>query len=1022
MKVPRYFPVLAALTLLFALHAGAQGPPVHPQPAPAGASTPHQPTPEQIAKMPVRALPIKDFKLLNSGTGWASTGDRLLLTTDNGAHWKDISPPNPNQDNYASVDFLDADTGWVLLVGHPREGECADEEPSERDWAFHVASTVDGGKTWTETHVKMPSCDSGSVGPSLNDNGNLTFADKLHGWLMLEHQSGSAFSFGSLFTTTDGGRTWHESNENPDFYGDIRAYPNGDLWVSGGAGGDNELAVSHEGRGGFKDVSLPAPKVIAPFDNPEYGLPVFTDSLHGYETVSYSTFKDSKSVLVLFESGNGGRTWKPDRILSNLYDRELISPIVVGSTWIVPFAPKGSEPTLMRLLANERRAAADHKLGDLTQCSLSFITSEVGWMNSHSGLSSTIDGGATWTSIAPRTRNGVLTTDPVTPLPPQKPLKTIEIRPAAPKTVPTAANTSPRGGLGSGIDQYLGFDNSTLPTINQMQTWRDSSPFYDVGIYLPGAISALPNPNLDSGWVITVSSQGWGIIPIWSGPQPPCTVEKHKNHFSADPANDYEAAKNEGIEQAKKAYTSATALGLDGTIIYVDVENYYTAQCGAAAEKYMNGWVQEMHTLGGSGSGGVYGAIGDADDIKASGADDIYAPRSDGAVTVWHMNHNAKLGKPDLSNNLSDDLGWTNKQRIHQYETDTWHIWGGVSLHIDSDIVDARVVPALGLNVRYPIFQAPMEADAGGLAGINNGVNISGNPRRPAPANAGLLRGTFVGPYLQVSGLSGAFIDSPTAGYASLNALSGQNVVVAGINNLGQVVGSDDTGGFLYTRGGNPPIMPIYGPNEGWAQPTSINDAGWILALTGDVNNIGICEIIKPPYTTASTVYFYSIGNIPCAYPTTYQAGEVYTWLNNWGDALLGINGLGQIAGSSSSELVGSSEGVLRLGTQVFMDDVESGVPGPSDNLAILATTQGIDALIAAGINNNGQIAGTYSSDYSWGDGGDVGFFINTDGSYLTFPIVSADSAGIVLGVNDDVQMVGTDVSDWVGFFVDTRH
>ena len=95
MNLPRYFFSIAAFALLACLYAGAQGVVVHPQPAPAGSSAPRQLAPEQIAKMPVLALPIKDFKLLSSGTGWVSTGNRLLLTNDNGAHWKDISRPFP---------------------------------------------------------------------------------------------------------------------------------------------------------------------------------------------------------------------------------------------------------------------------------------------------------------------------------------------------------------------------------------------------------------------------------------------------------------------------------------------------------------------------------------------------------------------------------------------------------------------------------------------------------------------------------------------------------------------------------------------------------------------------------------------------------------------------------------------------------------------------------------------------------------------------------------------------------------
>lgn len=197
MQSPQIFSALAAFAMLF---SGTQIV-VHAQTAPTTLS------PAQTTKMPVKALPIKDFKLLTSGAGWVSTGNRLLRTTDGGTTWKDISPPNPNGDQYASAFFLNADTGWVLLSGHPRAGECADNDQSESDWAFHIASTVDGGKSWSETHVKTPSCDSGSFSASLNDGGSFTFSDQRHGWLSLQYQSGSAFSFGILLATSDGGQT-----------------------------------------------------------------------------------------------------------------------------------------------------------------------------------------------------------------------------------------------------------------------------------------------------------------------------------------------------------------------------------------------------------------------------------------------------------------------------------------------------------------------------------------------------------------------------------------------------------------------------------------------------------------------------------------------------------------------------------------------------------------------------------------------------------------------------------------------
>ncbi len=454
MKFPQIFSALAAFVLIFAGTSAA----AHAQTA----STPL--TPAQIAKMPVVALPVKDFKLLSSGTGWISTGNRLLFTTDNGAHWKDISPPvptpsNPNENRFGDVFFLDTQTGWAISTGDLQESS-----PDSDETETVLSLTVDGGATWTA--VILPKL------KLLQKVGgiNFTFADRLQGWLMIRHQSGPAFSFSSLYSTSDGGRTWHEV-KGPGFYGDIRAYPNGEIWVTGDPGANDEgkaqeLVVSRDGGNSFEEVSLDAPKEIAPADDPTYGLPVFEDNLRGYEAVTYSGGNGDKSAKVLFTSEDGGHTWKPDRILSNLDESSvgrLTFSSVAGSTWLHSFAPMGTQTTLVRLHSNDRIKATANERGHdgSNNCELSFLTPDEGWMNCSGKLSSTIDGGNTWTAVSPRVRNGVLTTDPVTPVPTPKPMKTIQIKPAAGKSGAAVAprDTSP-GHIGyiSGIDQHLGFD------------------------------------------------------------------------------------------------------------------------------------------------------------------------------------------------------------------------------------------------------------------------------------------------------------------------------------------------------------------------------------------------------------------------------------------------------------------------------------------------------------------------------------------------------------------------------------
>ncbi len=462
-------------------------------------------------------------------------------------------------------------------------------------------------------------------------------------------------------------------------------------------------------------------------------------------------------------------------------------------------------------------------------------------------------------------------------------------------------------------------------------------------------------------------------------------------------------AYKQGVGQAVKAYTSANAIGLAGTIIYVDLEEYDHSVCGAAVKKYVKGWAEEMHTLGGSGSAGVYGGQDNAA-LDFSGADDIYISRADYHVTVWGLNHYSGYG-------LSDTLAWTNKQRIHQYripysKDPVLETWGGSGpYNIDEDLVDATVVQSNG--TKYYTFKAPVTASACDWpVGINNGVNNG----------TGLQTGTV----LCYNGDDGTiYTYSSTAGTTTIplpfSVWEWSNLA---INNLGQIAGSyfdsnDVPHGFLYTPGAKSPVtildVPGLSAND-FIGFTSINDAGWIVGLYNSAGGgwgDNQCLLYKPPYN--SPILFDSIGDVSCG-------------TNNYSTTLFSsgpeINGFGQIAFSTESGP--DFDDATQQWTQILFDDVEANTPGPSDIVTTLATTQPNQSFFVSGINNNGQIAGSfYDGVVADQDEGSAiaAFFINTDGTVIALPL-SLDSS--ITGFNDDVQFVGWDDSG--GFIIDTQH
>ena len=626
-------------------------------------------------------------------TGWVSDGSHLLLTNDNGADWADISPSAQDGDSYAGVFFTDADHGFVWI---------AHSEYSE-NWSFSLARTSNAGGSWTEAALPARDFDPSIGEPGLSSTGSISFSDAQHGWISLDVQGNTVFAWSTLLSTADGGSTWTWVETGPDGHIDgINAVTTNDIWITTNHGA--ELDVSHNGGATFQPLSLANPANTSPVDT-IYELPYFSGSLNGYEVVSFKATDNSQSEAALFVTSDGGQSWHQDRLLTNLDLGTDIPTVVVSSTWIILFAAQGSTPAIVELSASGTTAAPTNQVGDVTRCNISFDTPSDGWISCPNGLSTTSDIGSTWVDITP---SDMKAGDPTTQ--PQAAAASPRARTSGTNARTPAIIGNPSGtpvpSFTTLVSERLAFDTNHVPTPNMMQKWWDYSPYYAIGIYLPGGPSnntygAVLNPQ----WVTKVAAQGWGFIPIWSGPQAPCacryggtypSCKTRPGHTSSFPNTfdwDPTIAESEGESQAEAAYNSALSLGLDGKSIYVDVERYELGlknvtnsnqSCSAATQAYVNGWTSRLHELAGSGSAGVYGSMWIWSDI--AGADNAYMPRGDNRVTVWNLGHD--LPQPAQV----PDTQWGYKQRIHQYITDVDETWDGVKLHIDSDLVDAPVI------------------------------------------------------------------------------------------------------------------------------------------------------------------------------------------------------------------------------------------------------------------------------------------------------------------------------------------
>jgi len=137
-------------------------------------------------------------------------------------------------------------------------------------------------------------------------------------------------------------------------------------------------------------------------------------------------------------------------------------------------------------------------------------------------------------------------------------------------------------------------------TTSNMQTWWTDSTLSATGIYYGGVSRSCANTIITPDWITTIEGQGWGLMPLWVGPQAPCACDGPNppcNHFPHVFPNNTTQAAMQGKTQADSASAAATALGLGKTVIYYDMENYSSATCGAErliAFKKERGW-QNLH-------------------------------------------------------------------------------------------------------------------------------------------------------------------------------------------------------------------------------------------------------------------------------------------------------------------------------------------------------------------------------------------------------------------------------------------
>jgi Rv2525c-like, glycoside hydrolase-like domain len=221
-----------------------------------------------------------------------------------------------------------------------------------------------------------------------------------------------------------------------------------------------------------------------------------------------------------------------------------------------------------------------------------------------------------------------------------------------------------------------GFDACTAPSTGAMNAWLQS-PYRFVGVYIGGGNRACGQPNLTAGWVNTVHSWGYGLIPTYVGLQAWCTFAGGVATMSGNLAD----AQSQGVGSAGDAVSNAQARGLGpGTPIYFDLEAYDSSNgsCVDSVTAFMSGWIAGLHN-----SGYVAAMYSSA----ASGVRDMANVQNNPPYqldAIWFAHWN---GDPSLYGDpYFPDSVWQGA-RIHQYQGGHDENWGGVTINIDNDSV-----------------------------------------------------------------------------------------------------------------------------------------------------------------------------------------------------------------------------------------------------------------------------------------------------------------------------------------------
>ena len=234
---------------------------------------------------------LRGVSAVSDRVAWASGAKGTVVrTTDGGATWRNVSPPDAAALDFRDIEAFDANTAYVLSIGN---GD-----------ASRIYKTVDGGTSWA---LQFKSSDPKSFYDAI------AFWDAQTGIAMGDPVDGRF----TVIRTTDGGRTWAAippANMPPALEGEGGFAASGtclvvqgtaNAWI--GTGGAARARVFRSTDRGLTWAVADTPIMAGNASSGVFSL-AFADAVHGI-AVGGDYRKELESGDNLAHTSDGGKSW-----------------------------------------------------------------------------------------------------------------------------------------------------------------------------------------------------------------------------------------------------------------------------------------------------------------------------------------------------------------------------------------------------------------------------------------------------------------------------------------------------------------------------------------------------------------------------------------------------------------------------------------------------------------------------------------------------------------------------------------